>query len=172
MRRLSYLLLALIGVVTVASVAAEERIDQDVYWKIRQEAIANSKILQTLHMLTDVYGPRLTGSPNLKAAGEWAIQQMHAWGMKNGHLEPWDWGKPGMDERAAVRAHRFSCEGCARRGGSGVDARHEWGGARPGDADDAAGAADSQTRSLPISMGSRPLSAARSSWSALPSRCS
>ena len=95
MRRLSYLLLALIGVVTVASVAAQERIDQGAYWKIRQEAIGNSKILQTLHMLTDVYGPRLTGSPNLKAAGEWAIEQMHAWGMKNGHLEPWDWGKPG-----------------------------------------------------------------------------
>jgi carboxypeptidase Q len=95
MRRLSYLLLALIGVVTVASVAAQERIDQSVYWKIRQEATGNSKILQTVHMLTDVYGPRLTGSPNLKAAGEWAIEQMDAWGMKNGHLEPWDWGKPG-----------------------------------------------------------------------------
>ena len=95
MRRLSYLLLAGVGVVAVASVAAQERIDQSVYWKIRQEATSNSKILQTLHMLTDVYGPRLTGSPNLKAAGEWAIDQMHAWGMKNGHLEPWDWGKPG-----------------------------------------------------------------------------
>ena len=95
MRRLSYLLLAGIAVVAVASVAAQERVDQGVYWKIRQEATSNSKILQTLHMLTDVYGPRLTGSPNLKAAGEWAIEQMHAWGMKNGHLEPWDWGKPG-----------------------------------------------------------------------------
>jgi carboxypeptidase Q len=95
MRRLFYLLLAGIAVVAVASVAAQERVDQGVYWKIRQEATSNSKILQTLHMLTDVYGPRLTGSPNLKAAGEWAIEQMHAWGMKNGHLEPWDWGKPG-----------------------------------------------------------------------------
>ena len=95
MRRLSYLLLALIGVVMVASLAAQERVDQDVYWKIRHEATGNSKILQTLHMLTDVYGPRLTGSPNLKAAGEWAVEQMQAWGMKNGHLEPWDWGKPG-----------------------------------------------------------------------------
>jgi hypothetical protein len=95
MRRLFYLLFALIGVVTVASVATQERVNEDVYWDIRQEAIGNSKILQTLHVLTDVYGPRLTGSPNLKAAGEWAIEQMHAWGMKNGHLEPWDWGKPG-----------------------------------------------------------------------------
>ena len=97
MRKLLYLYLLLAGVAAVAvvSVAAQERVDQGVYWKIRQEATGNSKILQTVHMLTDVYGPRLTGSPNLKAAGEWAIEQMHAWGMKNGHLEPWDWGKPG-----------------------------------------------------------------------------
>jgi carboxypeptidase Q len=95
MKRHLYLLLAGVAVVAVVSVAAEERIDHEVYWKIRQEGIGNSKILQTLHMLTDVYGPRLTGSPNLKAAGEWAVEQMHSWGMKNGHLEPWDWGKPG-----------------------------------------------------------------------------
>ena len=56
----------------------------------RRPAIRRSS--QTLHMLTDVYGPRLTGSPSLKAAGEWAIEQMHAWGLKNGRLEPWDSG--------------------------------------------------------------------------------
>ena len=57
--------------------------------------MVNSQILETLHVLTDVYGPRLTGSPNLKAAGEWAIEQMHAWGLKEGRLEPWDFGHPG-----------------------------------------------------------------------------
>jgi carboxypeptidase Q len=103
MRRVLYVSLAGIAVAAVVSVAAEERIDQDVYWKIRQEATGNSKILATLHALTDVYGPRLTGSPNLKAAGEWAIEQMHTWGMKNGHLEPWDWGRPGWtNERLAA----------------------------------------------------------------------
>src|SRR5687768_15446635 len=90
-------------VVTFASLAAQERLDQDMFWKIRQEGTNNSKILPTLHMLTDVYGPRLTGSPSLKAAGEWAVEQMHAWGMKNGRLEPWDWGKPGWtNERLAA----------------------------------------------------------------------
>ena len=54
-------------------------------------------------MLTDVHGPRLTGSPNLKAAGEWAIEQMHAWGLKNGHLDPWNFGYPGWtNERLAA----------------------------------------------------------------------
>jgi len=63
--------------------------------KIRKEATDNSQIMRTMHFLTDVYGPRLTGSPNLKAAGEWAIKQMTAWGFENGHLEPWDFGHPG-----------------------------------------------------------------------------
>ena len=90
-----------------AVLAAEERPDEAVFWKIRQEATARSQILQTVHVLTDVYGPRLTGSPNLKAAGEWAVQQMTSWGLKNGHLEPWDFGHDGWaNER--VTAHLVS----------------------------------------------------------------
>ena len=86
-----------------ALLVAEERPDQSIFWKIRQEGTNNSQILRTLHMLTDVHGPRLTGSPNLKAAGEWAIQQMQSWGMKNGRLEPWDFGHPGWaNERLAA----------------------------------------------------------------------
>ena len=75
--------------------AAEERIDHDVLWKIRQEGTRHSSIMHTLHMLTDVHGPRLTGSPQLKAAGEWAVEQMQAWGMTNGRLEPWEFGRTG-----------------------------------------------------------------------------
>ena len=89
------LVLGALVVLFGAAVAAQERIDHDVFWKIRQEGTVNSSILDTLHVLTDVYGPRLTGSPNLKAAGEWAIEQMHAWGLKEGRLEPWDFGKAG-----------------------------------------------------------------------------
>jgi hypothetical protein len=84
--------LVLAGLVVLV---AEERPDEAVFWKIRQEATSGSQILRTLHMLTDVYGPRLTGSPNLKAAGEWAAQQMTSWGLKNAHLEPWEFGSPG-----------------------------------------------------------------------------
>jgi carboxypeptidase Q len=76
-------------------VVAEERPDDATFWKIRQEGMSRSQILSTVHMLTDVHGPRLTGSPNLKAAGEWAVQQMTSWGLRNGRLEPWDFGSPG-----------------------------------------------------------------------------
>jgi hypothetical protein len=87
----------------VVAVVGQERIDQDVFWKIRREGTTNSKILSTVRVLTDVYGPRLTGSPNLKAAGEWAIQQLEVWGLEQGRLEPWDFARSGWtNERLAA----------------------------------------------------------------------
>lgn len=83
--------------------AAQERIDTDIVWKIRREATERSQILRTLHMLTDRYGPRLTGSPNLRGAQDWIVQQASSWGLKNAHLEPWSFGHPGwQNERLAV----------------------------------------------------------------------
>jgi carboxypeptidase Q len=76
--------------------------DPDVQARIRKEGMENSQIMRTMHFLTDVYGPRLTGSPNHKAAAEWAIKQMASWGFDNTHLEPWDFGHPGwLNERAS-----------------------------------------------------------------------
>src|SRR6476469_5198937 len=87
-------------VALLAPLAAQPRLDAAINTTIRQEENAHSRIMHTLHMLTDVYGPRVTGSPSLKAAGEWAIKQMQSWGFTNGHLEPWDFGHPGwVNER-------------------------------------------------------------------------
>ena len=84
----------------VGPLAAQERLDPQIGAKIRQEEEQHSQIMRTLHFLTDVYGPRLTGSPSLKAAGEWSIKTMESWGFANGHLEPWDFGRPGwVNER-------------------------------------------------------------------------
>ena len=83
--------------------AAQERVDADVLWKIRREATDRSQLMQTLQVLTDVYGPRLTGSPQLKAAMEWVVTQTTGWGLKNAHLEPWDFGHPGWtNERLSI----------------------------------------------------------------------
>jgi carboxypeptidase Q len=68
---------------------AEEKIAPEMNWRIRREATDNSQIMNLIHQLTDVYGPRLTGSPNFKAACEWSINQMKQWGMQNEHLEKW-----------------------------------------------------------------------------------
>ncbi|MDQ3068260.1 MAG: M20/M25/M40 family metallo-hydrolase [Acidobacteriota bacterium] len=97
------LIVALAVAAAIASPAAQqaERIDADVNTRIRKEGMENSQILATLHQLTDVFGPRLTGSPNHKAAAEWTVAQMTRWGFVNGKLEPWDFGRPGwLNERA------------------------------------------------------------------------
>ena len=79
----------------------------DMLSRIRKEAMERSQIMKTMHMFTDVYGPRLTGSPNHKAAAEWAVKQMTAWGLDNAHLEPWDFKHPGwLNER--LTAHLIS----------------------------------------------------------------
>src|SRR5262249_2819191 len=83
-----------------APLASQARLDADINARIRQEENAHSRIMRTLHVLTDGYGPRVTGSPSLKAAGEWAVREMTSWGFSNGHLEPWDFGHPGwVNER-------------------------------------------------------------------------
>jgi carboxypeptidase Q len=87
---------------TLAIAQAPSVADLDINKKIRAEENDHSQIMHTMHFLTDIYGPRLTGSPNHKAAAEWAIQQMKDWGLANAHLEPWDFGHPGWaSERAS-----------------------------------------------------------------------
>ena len=79
----------------------------DMLTRIRKEAMDHSQIMKTMHMFTDLYGPRLTGSPNHKAAADWAVKQMTAWGLENAHLEPWDFKHPGwLNER--LTAHLIS----------------------------------------------------------------
>ncbi|MDP3071606.1 MAG: M20/M25/M40 family metallo-hydrolase [Opitutaceae bacterium] len=57
--------------------------------RIRDEGLKRSEIMATLSQLTDIVGPRLTGSPELRRASEWARDRFTAWGLKNAALEPW-----------------------------------------------------------------------------------
>ncbi|HXT73304.1 MAG TPA: M20/M25/M40 family metallo-hydrolase, partial [Candidatus Angelobacter sp.] len=66
----------------------------DMYAQIRAEETNNSKIMWIIHEVADVYGPRVTGTPNLKAADDWAVRTMTSWGLKNAHLEPWTFQPP------------------------------------------------------------------------------
>lgn len=79
----------------------------DVNAAIRKEGMENSKIMNTLHYFTDLYGPRLTGSPNHVAAAKWAAREMQSWGFQNTALEPWEFGRPGwVLERAVGLMHK------------------------------------------------------------------
>ncbi|MGF7040145.1 M28 family metallopeptidase [Mucilaginibacter lappiensis] len=70
-------------------VFAQETVDPAIVQKIREEGLNHSKVMETAFYLTDVSGPRLSGSPGLKRAQNWAVSQLKTWGMANAKLEPW-----------------------------------------------------------------------------------
>ena len=57
--------------------------------RIKDEGMNRSQVMKTLSYLTDVIGPRLTNSPNMKRANEWTRDEMTRWGLQNAHLEAW-----------------------------------------------------------------------------------
>ena len=99
----AFVLLTGLFLQTAPIIQAQQAVkESNIYDKIRKEEMENSQIFKTLHYFTDVYGPRLTGSPNHKAAADWAVKEMQRWGFDNAHLEAWDFGHPGwVNERAA-----------------------------------------------------------------------
>jgi hypothetical protein len=91
-------------VLSALILAGQETVDEASIAKFRAEARERSQIPQTLHILTDRYGPRVTGTPNHEKSAKWAVSQMTQWGLKNGHLEPWEFGHAGwLNETAAAR---------------------------------------------------------------------
>ncbi len=63
--------------------------------QLRAQETKDSQLMWWLHEVTDVYGPRLTGSPGLRAAQDFAVGQMEKWGFSNVHLEAWNFNHPG-----------------------------------------------------------------------------
>lgn len=57
--------------------------------RIKDEGLNRSQVMQTLSYLTDVIGPRLTGSPQMLRANNWTRDKMTEWGLKNAALEAW-----------------------------------------------------------------------------------
>lgn len=69
---------------------AAEPVDLAMINRIQHEAFHNSKVMDTMAELTEVIGPRLTGSPAMARAHAWTGQQMRDWGLTNVHDEAWD----------------------------------------------------------------------------------
>jgi len=74
---------------SVSPIMAQERVDLATIEKIKSEAMDRSQVMDIMSWMTDVYGPRLTWSPNLTRAGNWAVATMKGWGLANVQLEPW-----------------------------------------------------------------------------------
>ncbi|HWK36959.1 M20/M25/M40 family metallo-hydrolase [Sphingomonas sp.] len=67
--------------------------------RLEAKDASDSQIMALLHQITDVHGPRLTASPQLRAAQDWAVRTMKGWGLQNVHLETWDFGHQGWSNQ-------------------------------------------------------------------------
>jgi hypothetical protein len=57
--------------------------------KIKAEGLQRSQVMELASWLTDVYAPRLTGSPTAQKAADWTVAKMKEWGLVNVKIEPW-----------------------------------------------------------------------------------
>jgi hypothetical protein len=113
-----------IFLVLVPELISEEKIDAETNWRIRREATENSQILYLVRQLSDIHGPRLTGSPNFNAACNWALRQMERWGLQNGNLEKGISGTPaGAAIHTGSESSRHSRRRCRRALSPGRQAR-------------------------------------------------
>ena len=81
-----------------------EKVDLDAVYRIKDEGLQRSKVMEITSYLTDVYGPRLTGSPNFKEAADWTQKTMKEWGLANIHLESFPFGRGWQNQRFVALA--------------------------------------------------------------------
>jgi carboxypeptidase Q len=106
--RRTFALTALVAVVVSLPLAAQwpatEKIDLDAVYRLKDEGLQRSKVMEIESYLTDVYGPRLTGSPNIREAADWAQKTMKEWGLANVHSETWPFGRGWQNQRFVANA--------------------------------------------------------------------
>ena len=81
------LFVALVALTAFAG-AADDSVDLKIVHSIKEEAFQNSRVMDHFFQLSDLHGPRLTGSPEFQDAANWVVQQLKEWGIGAG-LEPW-----------------------------------------------------------------------------------
>jgi carboxypeptidase Q len=77
----------------------DARVDPAVLSRIVEEGTQRSQVMEHVIWLADIHGPRLTGSPGIEQAGEWAMQQLRAWGLSGVRQDRFDFGRGWSLER-------------------------------------------------------------------------
>ena len=111
MTRQKLLILPVVGMALLTAGAlgyaqSAEPVDLEAITQIKEEGFERSQVMDIAWWLTDVHGPRLTNSPQMRAAAEWALGKTKEWGLANAALEPWgakdDFGRGWSNERTVV----------------------------------------------------------------------
>jgi hypothetical protein len=97
MRRSIATLVLLAATAALAAQSAEP--DLQAIVRIRDEAIRRSQVMDHLWWLTEVYGPRPTGSPAYAQAAEWLMKRLGEWGLQNIRQERFPFGQGWTVER-------------------------------------------------------------------------
>jgi hypothetical protein len=93
MRRAAVLLALIVGVAAIPRAQAPvEKLDYETIGRIRDEGLNRSQVMDHISWLADVYGPRLTGGPGIRAAGDWALEKFAEWSLANPHRETFQFG--------------------------------------------------------------------------------
>src|ERR1041384_2035114 len=69
---------------------------------IKAEGLRSPEAPALFHRLTDVIGPRLTGSPAHLEAARWAVEQFRKWKLVNPRMEPFQFGRGWSLEKLSV----------------------------------------------------------------------
>jgi hypothetical protein len=97
-------LAALVVLPLAAQWPAGEKLDLDAVYRIKDEGLQRSKVMEIESYLTDVYGPRLTASPNYKEAADYAQKTMKDWGLVNVGTETFPFGRSWQNQKMIAMA--------------------------------------------------------------------
>src|SRR5687768_7544640 len=70
-----------------------EKLDHATIGQIRDEGLSRSQVMDHISWLADVYGPRMTGTPGILRASDWAMKKFGEWGLVNVHRETFPFGR-------------------------------------------------------------------------------
>ena len=82
--------LLVLALASATPLPAQEKVDVATIEQIKAEEMSRSQVMDIMSWLSDVYGPRLTWSPNASRAKDWTMSEMRKWGLSNVHEEKWD----------------------------------------------------------------------------------
>ena len=99
MRRSFLLTIGLFSITVALGAQASNPLDTSTINKIRGEAIVNSQAMETHWWLSEVFGPRATGTPQYQQGADWVMKKFGEWGLQNIHIERFPFGQGWTIER-------------------------------------------------------------------------
>jgi hypothetical protein len=77
-------------------------VDSTTVSRIRGEAMTKSQAMETHWWLSEVYGPRATGTPAYQQGADWVMKKFAEWGLQNIHVERFPFGQGWTLERFSI----------------------------------------------------------------------